>query len=105
MNYILNSNFNISKIQERKLINSIDFLMNDMPIQYIIGETNFMDLVFKLNNNVLIPRPETEFLLEQVRLCMAKRDFIRAGIIRNKITKKILRDVCFTFCFFVFVIL
>ena len=26
-------------------------LMNDMPIQYVIGETNFMDLVFKLNNN------------------------------------------------------
>ncbi|MDA7717611.1 protein-(glutamine-N5) methyltransferase, release factor-specific, partial [Flavobacteriaceae bacterium] len=63
MNYILNSNFNISKVQERKLINSIDLLMNDMPIQYVIGETNFMDLVFKLNNNVLIPRPETEELV------------------------------------------
>ena len=66
MNYILNSNFNISKIQERKLIDSIDLLINDMPIQYVIGETNFMDLVFKLNNNVLIPRPETEELVNWI---------------------------------------
>ena len=66
MNYILNSNFNVSKVQERKLINSIDLLMNDMPIQYVIGETNFMDLVFKLNNNVLIPRPETEELVNWI---------------------------------------
>ena len=66
MNYILNSNFNISKVQEEKLINSIELLMNDMPIQYVIGETNFMDLVFKLNNNVLIPRPETEELVNWI---------------------------------------
>jgi len=66
MNYILNSNFNISKVQEEKLINSIDLLINDMPIQYVIGETNFMDLVFKLNNNVLIPRPETEELVNWI---------------------------------------
>jgi len=66
MNYILNSNFNISKVQEEKLINSIDLLMNDMPIQYVIGETNFMDLVFKLNNYVLIPRPETEELVNWI---------------------------------------
>ncbi len=48
MNYILNSNFNISKIQERKLIDSIDLLMNDMPIQYVIGETNFHGFSFQI---------------------------------------------------------
>ena len=40
-------------------------------------------------------REKADFLLEQVRLCLAKRDFVRATIIRNKITKKIIVDVCY----------
>ena len=64
--YILNPNFKISKTQQENLTNSIDSLLKDMPIQYVIGETNFMDLIFKLNKSVLIPRPETEELVNWI---------------------------------------
>ncbi len=36
------------------------------PIQYLLGETEFMSLPFRVNSCVMIPRPETEILVEKV---------------------------------------
>ena len=61
---IVNSNKEISKEEEKKLIQYIDMLKKGYPLQYITHHQEFMGLDFEVDENVLIPQPDTEVLVE-----------------------------------------
>lgn len=53
----------ISGKKQEKFQNAVNKLKNYIPIQYIIGNTEFYNLTLKVNAATLIPRPETEELV------------------------------------------
>jgi len=60
----LKQNETISAANLAQITDIINRLLQFEPIQYIFGETEFYGLIFKVNPGVLIPRPETEELVE-----------------------------------------
>ena len=67
---LLANEIDLNESNQLFFLSALERLKTHEPIQYILGKTNFMDLEFKVNSSVLIPRPETE---ELVRL-MLKED-------------------------------
>ena len=63
---IINPNLKISESEVLKIQFALKRLLKNEPIQYILGETQFFDLKIKVTPSVLIPRPETEELVNWV---------------------------------------
>ncbi|MCJ7759387.1 MAG: peptide chain release factor N(5)-glutamine methyltransferase [Gillisia sp.] len=66
LDFALKPGKEISLEEKDKFESAIHRLSLHEPIQYIIGETEFFGLKFKVNKNVLIPRPETEELVQWI---------------------------------------
>ena len=67
---LLADEIDLNESNQNLFSSALERLKTHEPIQYVLGKTTFMDLEFKVNSSVLIPRPETE---ELVRL-MLKED-------------------------------
>ncbi len=60
---VMHPNYTITKEEEQPLFEALSGLKLEKPLQYITGMAYFMDLELKVNEHVLIPRPETEELV------------------------------------------
>jgi release factor glutamine methyltransferase len=56
----------VGSTQASKIINITNELKSGKPIQYVLGETVFYGCKLKLNHSTLIPRPETEELVDLI---------------------------------------
>ena len=62
---LINQNTELSQEEEEKVNKILEQRKNTIPLQYILGKAYFMGLEFHVNENVLIPQPDTEILVEQ----------------------------------------
>ena len=69
---IIHSNQELTNDNIISFENIISDLKQNIPIQYVLGEAHFYDLKFKVNSSTLIPRGETEELVQYILL----HDFI-----------------------------
>ena len=75
MQYILNKsrqyilvydNKQLTQAQEFQYFRNIEKLIKKFPLQHITHQQEFMKMTFYVDENVLIPRPDTEILVEEV---------------------------------------
>ena len=63
---ILYKDIPVSQQQQEELEKIADLLLKSTPIQYVLGYAWFRDMKLQVNEHVLIPRPETEELVEWI---------------------------------------
>lgn len=66
LSYFANRDIKLTEWAMIRYVNAVKRLQAYEPVQYIIGHTHFADYIFKVSPAVLIPRPETEELVNLI---------------------------------------
>ncbi|KZL90074.1 peptide chain release factor N(5)-glutamine methyltransferase [Clostridium magnum] len=61
---LINREYEVSDLEAEKYFQLVEKRKNKMPIKYMLGECEFMGMPFYIKEGVLIPRPDTEVLVE-----------------------------------------
>lgn len=86
IDYFLGKDKVLSSIEAQNLEHILQRLCRFEPIQYIQGYAPFMGMSFRVTPDVLIPRPETEELVERIATDMKVRRAVDAT--EHKVTEK-----------------
>lgn len=78
---IINSKIEVQHDLEQRYISYLDKIIEGKPIQYITHKQEFMGLYFYVDENVLIPQPDTEILVEKtIRTVTANNKLLSQNI-------------------------
>ena len=63
---LMEPDLHIDELQHHQLSEAVKRLLSGEPVQYVTGMTRFCDLLIKVSPAVLIPRPETEEMVQKI---------------------------------------
>ena len=74
---LMNPDLRIDEHQHYQLGEAVKRLLSGEPVQYVMGMARFCDLLIKVSPAVLIPRPETEEMVQKICASMPKEKTMR----------------------------
>ncbi len=64
---LIHGDYSLTDYEEKEYINCVEKRLEGVPIAYITHKREFYGRDFYINENVLIPRPETELIIDVVK--------------------------------------